>query len=174
MFTDNALSFNTNWATPQSITTTADSSTIIDITGAGSGNAPAMIGGNGGVIGADIGLGDGMTIPWVVINVTTAGGSNSNTLTVSLESAPDNGSNVAGTYTVCGSTAAMLDSTLVVGTLIAFPVPPRALGAALPRFYKLTYTASATLAPLAVVAGIVLNPPSSLTEGLYPSNFVAV
>jgi Bbp16 len=174
MFTDNALSFNTNWQTPQSITTTADSSTIVDVTGAGSGNAPAMIGGNGGVIGEDIGLGDGEAVPWVVVNVTTAGGNNSNTLTISLSGAPDNGSNVAGTYTVYGSTGALVDSALAVGTTIAFRVPRRPPGAALARFYKLTYTASATLTPLAVVAGIVLNPPSSLTSGAYPSNFVAV
>ncbi len=45
MFVDNTLSFNTNWSTTQTITTTADSASVIDITGAGSGNAPAMING---------------------------------------------------------------------------------------------------------------------------------
>lgn len=177
MFTDNALSFNTNWQTTQSITTTANSATIIDLTGAGSGNAPAMIGGypnTNNNIGYDIGYGDGVAIPYVVVNVVTAGGANSNTLTISLQSAPDNGSYSPGTWTTCGQTASLLDSALAVGTTIVFPVPPRAPGAALPRFYRLVYTASATLTPLAVSAGILLNPPSTLMAGAYPSNFIAV
>lgn len=177
MFTDSSLSFNTNWSTNQNVTTTADSASIVDLTGAGVGNAPAMINGfpaTNTAIGFDAGVGDGMTIPWVVIVVLVAGGANSNTLTVALKSAPDSGTYTEGTYTVCGQTAAMLDSALAAGTIIAFPVPPRALGAALPRFYKLTYTASATLSPLAVRAGIILNPPSSLLAGQYPSNFIAV
>lgn len=176
MFADNSLSFNTNWASPQTVTTTADSSTIIDITGAGVGNAPAMIGGfpaANNAIGEDYGLGDGMAIPWVVVVVNVAGGANSNTLTISLKSAPDSGTYTEGTYTTCGSTGAILDSALTLGTIIAFQVPPRAVGAPLPRFYKLTYTASATLTPLKLLAGIVINPPSSLTGGQYPSNFLA-
>lgn len=176
MFQDLTLTFNSAFGTPQSITTTADSSGIVDLTGFGSGTAPRMIAGYPSLntaIGNDIGAaGDGVATPWVVISVTTAGGANSNTLTVSLKSAPDDGSYGQGTYTTCGSTAAMLDSALALGTIIAFPVPPRALGAALPRFYKLTYTCSATLTPLAVLAGITFNPPSGLVSVKYPENFV--
>lgn len=175
MFMDAKLTFNSAFGTPQTVTTTADSSGIIDITGAGVGVAPAMIGGYPSLntaIGADIGLGDGEAFPWVYLTVTTAGGANSNTLTVSLKSAPDSGTYTEGTYTTCGSTGAILDSALAVGTVIMFPVPPRAPGAPLPRFYKLTYTASATLTPLAVLASIVINPPSSLTGVKYPENFV--
>jgi hypothetical protein len=176
MFTDSSLSFNTNWSTAQTVTTTADSSTIVDITGAGSGNAPAMISGfpaaNTAVANDYGAAGDGVAVPWVVVVVKVAGGANSNTLTISVSSAPDNGSYSPGSYTICGQTAALLDSTLAVGTIIAFPLPPRAPGAAMPRFYKLTYTASATLTPLQVQAGIVLNPPSFLTGTQYNSNFL--
>lgn len=177
MLTDTNLSFNTSWATTQLITTTADSSSVIDITGAGVGNAPAMINGFPALntaIGVDDAYGQGVAGAWVMICVKASGGNNANTLTVSLKSAPDSGTYTEGTYTTCGSTGAMLDSSLVAGTLIAFPMPPIALGAALPRFYKLTYTASATLTPLGVSAGIVINPPTLLLPKLYPSNFIAV
>lgn len=177
MFTDNTLSFNTNWQTTQVITTTANSATVVDLTGAGSGNAPAMIGGfpqTNNAIGFDAGYGEGVAVPYVVINVVVAGGNNANTLTVALQSAPDNGSYSPGTWTTCFATAAILDSALAAGSLIQFPVPPRALGAALPRFYRLVYTASATLTPLAVSAGILLNPPSSLMAGAYQNNYVVV
>lgn len=177
MFTDNTLSFNTNWQTTQAITTTANSATVVDLTGAGSGNAPAMIGSFPAVntaMGYDIGFGDGVAYPYLVINVVTAGGANSNTLTISLQSAPDNGSYSPGTWTTCLQSEAILDSTLTAGLTLIFPVPPRGVGAALPRFYRLIYTASATLTPLAVSAGILLNPPSQLMAGAYSANYVVV
>lgn len=177
MFTDSSLSFNTNWATTQAITTTADSASVVDLTGAGSGNAPAMIGGFPAVntaMGFDAGAaGDGI-VPWVVVIVGVAPSSSSNTLTIDLKSAPDDGSYGQGTYTICGSTAAMAGSLLTAGAIIAFPVPPRKLGAAIPRFYKLTYTASATLTAMTVRAGILLNPPSFLTGIQMSNNFIAV
>lgn len=177
MFTDNTLSFNTNWQSPQTITTTANSTTVVDLTGAGSGNAPAMIGGFPAVntaMGFDAGYGDGVATPFVVFNVTTAGGANSNTLTIALQSAPDNGTYSPGTWSTCLQTDAILDSALTLGLTIVLPVPPRKPGAAIPRFYRLVYTASATLTPLAAAAGIVLNPPSSLMAGAYAANYIVV
>src|SRR5581483_3766491 len=164
MFADNSLSFNTNWSTTQAITTTADSATIIDITGAGAGNAPAMINGYNAANTAmelDMGqAGDGVATPWVVVCVVVAPTSTTNTLTVALKGAPDNGSYAEGTYDIYGQTDAMAGALLLAGSIIMFPVPPRKIGKSLPRFYKLTYTASATLTAMTVKAGIVINPPS--------------
>lgn len=162
--------------TPQAITVTADSS-IVDITGAGSGNAPAMIG-SGGVntaMGVDIGVGQGMAEPYVWIVVTTAG-TTSNTLTVSLSAAPDNGSYGQGSYTVLYTSKAIVGSTLAAGDVLYFPVPPTLVNEeaeALPRFYKLTYTCSGSLT-VSVSAGIVINPSSLLLAGRYGNNYLAV
>lgn len=176
MFTDNTLIFSS----AQAITSTANATNLYDITGAGSGNAPTMIGGNAGVIGADMGAGDGEAIPYVVMNVVQAfvsgGGA---TLTVSLQAAPDNGSNVAGSYTVLYQSAAFTAANLALGETLLFPIPPRALsgvpGEALPRFYQVVYTVgTSTFSAGKVTTEIVLNPPTSLTGTLYPNNFIAV
>lgn len=184
MITDNKLSFNTNWSSPQSITTvTVDSTTVIDVTGAGSGNSPAMIGGYPSTntnIGVDIGQGDGMAIPHVVIIVSTAFVSaGAATLQFVLQAAPDNGSYSPGTWTTLYISRVFTTAQLTAGQMLMFPCPPRAIGGqpgeAIPRFYKLSYTvASATFSAGAVNAGILLNPPNNLVSTLYNSNFLAV
>lgn len=178
-FMDNGLSFNTNWSTPQVLTATADSTGIVDLTGAGSGNAPAMINGfpaTNTAIGFDIGAGDGVVIPYLYVTVTTAGGT-ANTLTVSLKAAPDNGSFGQGTYTTLYSSAAIVASTLVKGSTLLVPVPPTLFNwpsESLPRFYKLTYTMGGGNITGSVLAGLMLNPPSSLLLGQYNNNFTVV
>lgn len=177
-FQDNSLSFNTNWQTPQAVTVTADGTTVVDLTGAGVGNAPAMIGGfpaTNTAIGYDIGAGDGEAIPYLYVAVTTAG-TTSNTLTVSLSAAPDNGSYSPGTYTQLYASKAIVGSTLVKGSYLIVPVPPTLFdwpSEALPRFYKITYTCSGSLT-ISVLAGLMLNPPSSLLLPQYPNNFAVV
>lgn len=176
MFVDTSLQFSV----AQAITSTANATTLVDVTGAGSGNAPTMIGGNGGVIGFDIGSGDGVTIPYLVMVVTTAfvsaGGA---TLQVTLQAAPDNGSNVAGSYTVLYTSAAFTAANLALGETLVVPVPPRALsgqpGEALPRFYQVVYTvATSTFSAGKVTTGLLLNPPTTLTGTLYPNNFISI
>lgn len=180
MFLDQSLSFNTTWAvaSAQAITTTAVSTTIIDITGAGSGNAPAMIGGFPAANTAmfnDYGVaGDGMAVPWVLVCVQVAPTSPTNTLTVQLQGAPDNGSFSPGTYDIYGQTDAMAGALLTAGAIIMFPVPPRKIGKSMPRFYRLNYVASATLTPMTVLAGMAINPNSWLQNAtLIQNNFVA-
>lgn len=182
MFVDNSLSFNTSWQAPQAITASAASTTVVDITGAGSGNAPAMIGGypaTNNAIGVDIGQGDGMAIPYVVMNVTTAFvTANGGVLTIALQAAPDNGSYSPGTYTTLFQSLAFTAAQLAQGQTLMFQVPPRALsgqpGEALPRFYRLNYTVgTGVFSAGAVNAGIVLNPPNGLVSTLYPNNYVS-
>jgi hypothetical protein len=182
MFVDNSLSFNGSWSTPQAITTTADGSSIIDITGAGSGNAPAMINGFPNLntsIGEDYGNGDGLAVPYFYLAVTTAG-TTANTLSISLKAAPDNGSYGQGTYETLYTSAPFAGTALLKGVGLIVPLPPipnwaspTGIGAVLPRFYKVTYTCSAGLT-VSVVSGLVLNPVSSLLGIQYPENFTVV
>lgn len=177
MFLDGKLTFNSAVGTPQAITVTADSAGIIDITGAGSGNAPAMINGfpaTNTAIGEDYGAGDGVAIPHVYLNVTTAG-TGAGTLTVSVKAAPDDGSYGQGTYTTLVSTRAITGTDLVAGAILDIPLPPieYTFGEALPRFYKLTYTVSGSLTA-SVLANLVLNPQQSLLGNQYNNNFIAV
>ena len=185
MFLDSALCFGTNLTTPQNVTATADSVSIIDVTGAGSGNAPAMINGYGQAntaIGVDYGVGDGMAIPYVVV-VITAVTTVTGTLVITLSAAPDNGSYSPGTYTVIFTSTGLTGSTvLYVGSVLYFQVPPTlaAMGEALPRFYKLTYTVASGSISLKANSFMTLNPPSfagtkaGLLGGQYNSNFISV
>jgi len=178
MFLDNSLSFNTNWQTSQAVTTTANSATVVDLTGAGSGNAPTVYSGfpaANTAIGYDIGLGDGVAIPYLYV-VCTVAGTGAGTVTISLEAAPDNGSYSPGTYVQLYASKAVTGSTLAVGDYFIVPVPPTLFfseGSALPRFYRVVYTVSGTQTS-SFKAGIMLNPPSSLMGGQFSSAFVVV
>lgn len=179
MFVDNSLTFQTGgWSTAQAVTTTADGTVVVDLTGAGSGNAPAMINGFPSLntaIGYDIGLGDGEAIPYLYAT-QTATGTGAGTITISLSAAPDNGSYGQGTYTAIYTSKAIVGSTLAAGDYIIVPVPPTLFfeeAEALPRFYKVTYTVSGSQTS-SWKAGIVLNPTSSLIQGQYNNNFVVV
>lgn len=177
-FMDNQLAFSTNWSTPQAITTTADSARVVDITGAGSGNAPAMINGfpaTNTAIGEDWGLGDGVAIPYLYLTCTTAG-TGAGTVTVTINAAPDNGSYSPGTYTQLYTSKAIVGTSLAVGDYVLVPLPPTLFfeeAEALPRFYKLTYTVSGSFTA-SFLAGLMLNPPSGLISGQYSNNFIVV
>lgn len=173
MITDNTLYFST----AQAITATANSTNIYDVTGAGSGNAPPMTFGNATVFGDDIGLGDGMAYPYLVIVVPTGfvsgGGA---TLTFALQCAIDNGSNAPGTYNTIWQSAAYTAAQLPANSATVIPVPPRAIGQGLPRFYRVTYTvATSTFSAGTVTSFLTINPSSLVgaftTFGAYPNNF---
>lgn len=162
-------------STAQAITTTADSENIFDVTGAGSGNAPAMVGAGGvnTAMGIDIGAGDGIAVPQIIVEVTTST-TVTGTLTISLKAAPDDGSYGQGTYTTIFSTAALTGATqLAAGATYKFNVPPIIPGEALPRFYKLTYTVSASIS-VVVNAYVLFNAPDLRDPKLYGNNFVAL
>lgn len=177
MILDGKLTFNSAVGTPQAITGTADSAGIVDVTGAGSGNLPTMIDGFPAVntdLGSDYGAGDGIAIPHVLVTVTTAG-TTADTITISLEWAPDNGSGGQGAYTTLVSTPAFTGSSLVAGTVIDIPVPPvtTLAGESKPRFYKLVYTNS-NAAHVSVLANMVLNPSQVAQMARYANNYIVV
>lgn len=162
------------FSTNQTVTATADATNLFDVTGAGVGNAPSMIGAGGlkTAIGIDIGSGDIISRPhlYIAIPGTSTG---SGTITFTLAAAPDNGSYSAGTYTTIYQSAAFVASTLVTGVL-QVPVPPIAPNEALPRFYKLTYTVTGTVSVIVGTAALLLNPPNVRGATLFGNNFVSV
>lgn len=179
-FPDNTLSFSTSWSSAQTVSATADSTKVIDLTGAGSGNAPTMISGfpaANTAVGFDIGAGDGEAIPYLYVSVpTVSGGTQTGSFTISLKAAPDDGSYGQGSYTTLYTSASVVSSTLKSGSALLVPVPPTLFlfpSEAPPRFYKLTYTVTGTMSQ-PFLAGLLLNPPSSLLAIQYNENFIAV
>lgn len=163
----------TQFSNAQALSATADS-TVFDITGAGVGNAPAMIGANGvnTAIGTDIGLGDGVATSQVFVTVGVAG-TGTGTYTISLKAAPDNGSYAEGTYTTLYTSAAVVGTAFKKGDIYVIPVPPIIPGEALPRFYKLTYTLSGTAA-VTVSSYLALNAPLPRVATLYGANYISI
>lgn len=182
MFLDTTLLFN-SYTTPVAVTVTGDSA-IIDLTGAGVGSAPAMVGGvtNTGVvpIGIDVGAGDGVAIPSVNVTIgTTFVGTGNTTMSIALKAAPQTSGtdNSQGTYTTLTTTQAFPVANLLAGAVINIPIPPIVLatGEAPPRFYKLTYTvANGPFTTGKLSAAIALNQPNIAEGSLFPKNFVAL
>lgn len=160
----------------QALTSTTTTSTnIYDVTGAGSGVAPAMTFGNAAKAQFDIGNGDGMAIPYLMMVVNTAAVSGGGaTLCVEIQGATDV-SNSPSAYTTIVRTKDFTVAELAAGATLLIPIPKVTIGEALPRFYRITYTiATSTFSALAVTSVILLNPPSGIQGTLYPSNFVSV
>lgn len=159
----------------QAVTTTAASTTIYDVTGASSGNAPSMVfGTNTTTYGLDIGTGDGQAIPHAYFSIGVTG-TGAGTITFSVQAAP-NSSNSPGTYVTLASSAAYVGTTLLAGDVIDLPIPPYALigpSEGLPRFYRLLYTVSGS-ATATVTGYIGLNPPLGYVSTQYANNFTAV
>ena len=166
-----------NLSVAQAVTATAASTNVFDVTGAGAGNAPAMIGASGlnTALGFDIGGGNGVEEPSVAVSVTTAT-TVSGTLTIALQVAADNGSYSPGTYYTIFSTAALTGtSELFVGAQIWFPIPPTPQGllsGSLPRFYRLDYTVTGSIS-VVVSASILLDAANIRQATQYGNNFPA-
>lgn len=145
----------------QSITTSAASTNILDVTGAGSGNAPNMIG-NAGLatnLGTDLGVGQNGARPGVLFTVTTAG-AGTGTVAFGIDAAPDAGNYTPGTYTRLTTSAAAVGTTLTLGAQVWLPLPPvPSIFTGLPRFYRAYYDQSGNGA-VSVNADFMMNPPS--------------
>ncbi len=170
-FFDNALYLSN----AQAITTSAASTVVYDVTGAGVGNAPAMtFGTSSNDVGADIGVGQGAAEPGVLFTVTT-NGTGTGTVTFEIQAAP-NSSNNEGTYVALSRSKAYVGTDLDVGDQIWLPIPPFALiepGMTVPRFYRAYYTQTGDGA-VSASAQIMLNPPLGYISTQYGGNFIAV
>lgn len=161
-----------NLSTAQAITTSAASTNVFDVTGAGAGNAPNIIGAGGldTVVGADLGDGQGVAHPGVLFTVTTAG-TGTGTVAFGIEAAPDNGSYSPGTYTRLTTSAAAVGTTLVAGAQIYLPLPPvPSIYSGRPRFYRAYYDQTGNGA-VSVTASLLMNPPDVKSVKLYGKNF---
>lgn len=173
MILDNSLVFSS----AQSLITnsTTASTNVIDLTGIGSGSAPNLNFGNATTFGADMGIGDGEAIPKVYVTLgTTFLTASSATLNIAVQGAPDNGSNVAGSWTTMSETGALAASVLLIGRQITLYLDTLALGQALPRFLRLSYqlpAATSFTAGSIGLAGIALQTDQSARLYQYPANF---
>lgn len=166
----------------QAITTSAASSVIYDVTGAGSGVAPAMTFGVNGLTGAaalpgaDIGNADGASAPGVLFTVTTTG-TGTGTVAFGIEAAIDNGSNAPGTYVRLATSNAAVGTTLIAGDAVFLTIPPFVLinGAAegKPRFYRAFYDQTGNGA-VSVTAQILINAPLGVSSTTYSGGFASV
>jgi len=186
MILDRLLTFTGNLATgtiSDAITTTADASNVIDL---GLNGVPATLtaaqpGGPLALGGArDIGIGDDPMLK-LLIMVTVPFTSSANTLTCSLSGAPDSTTTpgTPGSYTVMWTSPAAVpaSSMTTAGIYLSnVDVPRQIPGQPMPRYLKVTFTASAALAAGSVYAGIVIdrfdqpwgyNPTGGLPLGAY-------
>lgn len=163
--------FTANGGTPDSlaISTATASSKTYDVTGAGLGNAPPQVWGTGTSFTSDMGVGDGPWTPFakIVIGTSLAGGTSMN---FSLQSAPDNGSNGAGSWTTVDETGAIAVANLAANTTINLHFARRQPGASVPRFYRILYTPVGTFNAGTVSAGIVVNDDNATDIGQVQSN----
>jgi hypothetical protein len=163
----------------QVITATAASTSVIDLTGAGSGNAPNMVPA-GTTYGADMGVGDGMAIPKIVVSVGTVFATLTS-LQIAAQFAPDSGSNTPGTYITYAQTGAIPVADLVAGAMLGtfnYPQMPTKLDGTLtdypmPRWVRLDYIVGGSSATTGTInAYVELQRDSQLGGVNYPSGFV--
>jgi hypothetical protein len=123
---------------PQTITSTAASTTVLDFLGVGSGNASTNIIGTPSVFGTDLGIGREKQQIAIAVGTafTTGGGA---TLTVTLDLAPDNGSNSPGTYQTVQATPAYTAAQLAASTMLYLEWPPVFPASLRPRFARLNF-----------------------------------
>jgi Bbp16 len=147
------------------------STTVIDLLGAGSGNASGNIIGNATVFGEDIGIGDGPGTPklFVAVAASLLGGTSVN---VQFQGAIDNGSNVPGTYVTYAESGVILTADLLAGRQIFRIDVPAVIPdtGPLPRFLRLNYVVAGTFTAGTVNAYIVRDR-QDWSAGKYPNNY---
>ncbi len=155
LFTGGATAPGSNDGRTDAPTTNAQvSSNVIDI---GLTGLPASSAGGGA---RDLGIGDDPALK-ILVEVTTGFTTSANTLQISLQGAPDNGSGAAGSYTTYVSGPAVAGSSMT-GTgvrllEIDFPRTTVPSVPAPPRFLQLLYTLSGALATGKIVGTAVLD-----------------
>lgn len=172
-FYDNSLLLSNAQSLSGTATTVISTSTY-DITGAGSGTAPAMIWGTSTLLQADVMVGRFMQ---AYFTVTTAFTATASTVTFVVEAAAPATGNVPGTWVTLYQSAAFTGSALTANAQLVVPIPPLGLIKAaenMPRFYRFRYAeGSGTFSAGAVTAGILLDTPTGMVSTLYPNNFAS-
>jgi len=181
MILDRLLTFTGNVATgttTDSVTTTADSSNVIDlgVNFPGLPQTTATVAAGGA---RDIGVGDDPMLK-LLIMIVTPYTTSANTLTCTLQGAPDTpgATGTPGAYTVMWTSPAVPASSLLVsGVYLAnVDVPRQIPGQPMPRFLKVNFAASGALpGGGSVYAGIVIDrwdqPWSGTAAAPFPSGY---
>lgn len=174
MYIDNQLVFSNN----QAITSTAASTSIVDLSGFGSGVVDTNVIGNITSWGEDMGIGAGVFQPTMLCNVTTVFTSSGSTATLNIQvqGAPDS-SGSPGTYTTYAESgvipAATINGLAAGSRLLGFSLPARVPDQQgnLPRFLRLNYVvASGPFTAGALYAAIVLDR-QAWDAKFYPNNY---
>jgi hypothetical protein len=183
MILDNALLFTgtsngatagiTASANTDSLAQAAGTYTLSNVIDIGLNGLPTSAGGGGA---RDLGIGDDPALKLLILVTTTATSGGAATVQFELDGAPDNGSGVAGAYSVMWQSQAIGYATLLQGTYVAnidLPRPPP--GVNIPRFYRVRFiVATATVTAGAVEAAIVIDRFDNITSSVgalsgYPS-----
>ncbi len=143
---------NADGATDSPTTGTQVSSNIVDVGMLGGLPVSAVSGGGG----RDLGIGDDPSMKlMVVVTVAFTGGTS---LIVAIQTAPDAGNNLPGTFATAATGPTVLLASLVVGArLFDTDLPRVAPGQVPPRFYRLQYTNSGTFTAGKIEAVLVLD-----------------
>lgn len=136
-------------------TGTQVASNVIDI-GVGSSSNPAIPSLANGAGARDLGIGDAPSLKLLAsVSVAFTGGTS---LQLDLAGAPDNGSGVAGSYTVMWTSPAYAEADLDIGAQLGnIDIPMVIPGQALPRFLRLRFITVGTHSTGVVNCGVVLD-----------------
>ena len=145
---------NADGATDSPTTGTQVSSNIVDVGMVG--GIPASAANAGG--GRDLGIGDDPAMKlMVVVTVAFAGGTS---LGVNIQTAPDAGNNLPGTFVTAATGPVVALASLVAGArLFDTDLPRVAPGQVPPRFYRLQYANVGTFTAGKIEANLVLDRP---------------
>lgn len=167
---DSSLVFSNSQSLVAGAGVSIPSTNVIDILGLGVGVAPTAIIGNASLFGEDIGIGDGMGIPRLLVTVgTTFVTANAATLNVQLQGAVDTAvTHQPGTWNTFVETgaiaaanlAAPASSTDPTGVIARLDIAPAFPAGTLPRYLRLNYSIPAATdfsAGVIGFAGIVPN-----------------
>jgi hypothetical protein len=167
------LDGNLVFSNPQTITATAASTSIIDLSGLGSGNTMTNIIGNATAWGEDIGVGDVPGTPKLMITLGSTNWATGTSLNVQFQGAPDS-SGSPGTYVTYAESGVILTAALLANAVIFKVDVPEVQpeGGPLPRFLRLNYVVAGSNFTNAVIqfAGIVRTR-QDWTAKFYPSGF---
>lgn len=181
MMMDKQLQFSNG----QAITATAASTNILDLLTSDLdtttfNNAPSSTFGNATYFGQDLGLGNGVGSPHVVVMSGAAAFLTLTSLNIQFQGAPNNATAQASgntsdlTFVTYIETGTIGVALLTASKMIAdFAWPKRQIAAALPRFVRLNYVVAGSNATAgSLYAEVTLAPASAVdTLGQYPSGY---
>ena len=151
------------------------SAAVIDWAGVGVGVAPPnYFGIQSSVFGMDVGPGDGVSPPKVVVIVGTAFVGVNGTLQIAMQESIDSGTPgyTPSAWTTIAQTEAIPVASLTAGAqAMSMAIPQRPPGLGLPRFFRLNYTVAVTTFTAGTVSAFVQTGADAVTNTIYPANY---